>query len=223
VLQNVLVGFATGLVLGVLASVLMPREGRLEEGIPGYQKSLYALGTAFAIYGVTELPPHGNGLIAVYVAAIVLGIRRPDISSYFQKQAADVVEIVKIGVFVVFGSLLTLHGLFSDGWAAIGIVAIALLVARPVGVFTALLGTTLDFVSRAFMAWFGPKGVSTMTFSLLVLESHVTAGVQIFNLAALTVLFSVLAHGGTDTPGAEAIARHAERVDRLRAAEPEAA
>ena len=117
------------------------------KGIPGYQKSLYALGSAFAIYGVTELPPHGNGLIAVYVAAIVLGIRRPDIRSYFQQQAADLVEIVKIGVFVVFGSLLTLHGLFGDGWAAVGIVAIALLVARPLGVFTALLGTATDFVS----------------------------------------------------------------------------
>ncbi len=223
VLQNVLVGFATGLVLGAVAAWLLPREERLEKGIPGYQKSLYALGCAFAIYGVTELPPHGNGLIAVYVGAIVLGIRRPDIRTYFQQQAADLVEIVKIGVFVVFGSLLTLHGLFGDGWAAVGIVAIALLVARPLGVFTALLGTATDFVTRAFMAWFGPKGVSTMTFSLLVLESRVTSGIRIFNIAALTVLCSVIAHGVTDTAGAEWIARHAERLERLRAREPEVA
>jgi NhaP-type Na+/H+ or K+/H+ antiporter len=223
VLQNVLLGFATGLVLGAVAAWLLPREERLEEGIPGYQKSLYALGTAFAVYGVTELPPHGNGLIAVYVAAITLGIRRPDIRTYFQRQAADLVEIVKIGVFVVFGSLLTLHGLFGDGWAAVGIVVIALVVARPLGVFTALLGTATDFVTRTFMAWFGPKGVSTMTFSLLVLETKVTAGIRIFNLAALTVLCSVIAHGATDTPGAEWIARHAERARRRRATEPEAA
>jgi NhaP-type Na+/H+ or K+/H+ antiporter len=221
VLQNVLVGLVTGLVLGALAAWLLPRKGRLDRGIPGYQKSLYALGSAFAIYGVTELPPHGNGLIAVYVAAIVLGIRRPDIRTYFQQQAADLVEIVKIGVFVVFGSLLTLHGLFFDGWAAVGIVAITLLVARPLGVFTALLGTATDFVSRGFMAWFGPKGVSTMTFSLLVLEMRVTSGIRIFNIAALTVLCSVIAHGVTDTAGAEWIARHAERVARLRPAEPD--
>jgi NhaP-type Na+/H+ or K+/H+ antiporter len=209
-------------VFGAIAAWLLPREERLEKGIPGYQKSLYALGTAFAVYGVTELPPHGNGLIAVYVAAIVLGIRRPDIRSYFQQQSADLIEIVKIGVFVVFGSLLTLHGLFGDGWAAVGIVAIALLLARPLGVFTALLGTATDFATRAFMSWFGPKGVSTMTFSLLVLEARVTSGIRIFNLAALTVLCSVIAHGATDTPGAEWIARHAERA-RLRAAEPETA
>jgi NhaP-type Na+/H+ or K+/H+ antiporter len=212
VLQNVLVGLATGLVLGAIAARALPREERLEEGIPGYQKSLYALGTAFAVYGVTELPPHGNGLIAVYVAAITLGIRRPDIRTYFQQQAADLVEIVKVGVFVVFGSLLTLHGLFGDGWAAVGIVAIALLVARPLGVFTALLGTATDLVTRAFMSWFGPKGVSTMTFSLLVLGAKVTSGIRIFNLAALAVVCSVIAHGLTDTPGAGWIARHAERA-----------
>ena len=214
VLQNVLVGFATGLVMGILAAVLMPRDERLEEGIPGYQKSLYALGAALATYGITELPPHGNGLIAVYVAAIVLGIRRPDIRTYFQQQAADLVEIVKVGVFVVFGSLLTLHGLFGDGWAAVGIVAIALFVARPIGVFSALIRTATDLATRAFMSWFGPKGVSTMTFSLLVLTSRITAGVRIFNLAALTVLCSVIAHGVTDTPGANWMARHAERAKR---------
>jgi sodium/hydrogen antiporter len=217
VLQNVFVGFATGLVLGMLAAVLLPRDERLEEGIPGYQKSLYALGTALATYGITELPPHGNGLIAVYVAAITLGIRRPDIRTYFQQQAADLVEIVKVGVFVVFGSLLTLHGLFGDGWAAAGIVAIALLVARPIGVFSALVRTATDLATRAFMSWFGPKGVSTMTFSLLVLTSRITAGARIFNLAALTVLCSVIAHGVTDTPGANWMGRHAERASRRNA------
>jgi NhaP-type Na+/H+ or K+/H+ antiporter len=217
VLQNVGVGLITGLVMGTLAAVLMPRGEGLGKGIPGYQKSLYALGAAFATYGITELPPHGNGLIAVYVAAIVLGLRRPDIRSYFAQQAADLVEIVKVGVFVVFGSLLTLHGLFGDGWAAVGIVVVALLVARPVGVFTALVGTSTDRATRAFMSWFGPKGVSTMTFSLLVLTQGITSGTRIFNLAALTVLCSVIAHGLTDTPGADWIARHAERVQEREA------
>jgi NhaP-type Na+/H+ or K+/H+ antiporter len=51
-----------------------------------------------------------------------------------------------------------------------------------------------------------------MTFSLLVLTERITSGIRIFNLAALTVLCSVIAHGLTDTPGANWIARHAERM-----------
>ncbi len=71
----------------------------------------------------------------------------------------------------MFGSLLTLHGLFGDGWAAVGVVAVTLLVARPMAVFAALAGTRCGIDTKAFMAWFGPKGVATMTFSLLVLAS----------------------------------------------------
>jgi sodium/hydrogen antiporter len=215
VLEDVTIGLGVGLLVGCVAARLMPRDGPLESGIPPHQKSLYALGIAFAAYGIAVLPPRGNGLIAVYVAAITLGIRRPDIRSYFHNQAEDLVEIVKLGIFVVFGSLLTLHGLFGDSWAAVGIVVLTLLVARPVAVFAALAGTATDVATRAFMAWFGPKGVATMTFSLLVLSDRISAGARIFNLAALVVFCSIIVHGLSDTPGSEWIARRSERPRRV--------
>jgi sodium/hydrogen antiporter len=211
VLEDLTIGLAIGLLVGFVSARLMPHEEGLEEGIPAHQKSLYALGTAFTAYGIAVLLPRGNGLIAVFVTAITLGIRRPDIRGYFERQAEDLVEIVKLGIFVVFGSLLTLHGLFSDGWAAIAIVAIVLLVARPIAVFTALAGTATSTAARAFMSWFGPKGVATMTFSLLVLSQRIDAGTEVFNLAALTVFCSIIAHGLTDTPGVEWIARRSEQ------------
>ncbi len=212
VLEDLVIGFGIGLITGFVAARLMPRDTGLSESIPAHQKSLYALGCAFSAYGIAVLIPHGNGLIAVYVAAIVLGVRRPDLRSYFENQAADLVEIVKLGVFVVFGSLLTLHGLFGSGWAAVGVVAVTLLVARPVAVFAALVGTDTDVATRGFMSWFGPKGVATMTFSLLILSQPIAAGSTIFNLAALTVFCSILAHGLTDTAGADWIAARAERA-----------
>ena len=141
VLQDVTLGFAFGLITGLLASVAMPRERRVDRGIPDHQKSLYALGAAFAAYGIAVLPPAGNGLIAVFVCAIVLGIRRPDLRETFEHRADDIVEIVKLGVFVVFGSLLTLDGLFGDGWAAVGLVVATLLVARPAAIWISLAGT----------------------------------------------------------------------------------
>ena len=125
------------------------------------------------------------------------------------QRSEDVIEIVKLGIFVVFGALLTVDGLLGDGWAALGIVVVTLLVARPGAVAIALAGTGLGRSAVAFMAWFGPKGVATMTFSLLVLASGVAASEQIFNLAALVVLCSIVAHGLTDTPGSEWMARRA--------------
>ena len=210
VLQDVSLGFAFGVAIGFLASVLLPRGGPLTESIPAHQKALYALGVAFLTYGVTTLPPHGNGFIAVYVCAITLGIRRPDIRGYVEARADDIVEIVKLGIFVVFGSVLTLDGLYLDGWAAVAIAAVALLVARPVALWIALIGTGISRAAVAFMAWFGPKGVATMTFSLLVLGSGIPGAERIFDIAALVVLCSIVAHGLTDTPGSEWMARQAD-------------
>ena len=64
------------------------------------------------------------------------------------------------------------------------------------------------------MAWFGPKGVATMTFSLFVLAEGIPAGETIFNLAALTVFVSIVAHGLTDTAGGRLAGTPVARRDR---------
>ncbi|MFZ1154442.1 MAG: sodium:proton antiporter [Solirubrobacteraceae bacterium] len=222
VLQDVGLGFLYGVTLGWLASWLMPSESSrpLEHPIPSHQKSLYALGVAFATYGLTVLAPRGNGFIAVFVAAIVLGVRRPDLRLHFEQRADEIVEIVKLGIFVVFGSLLTLHALESNGWAALVLVGATFLIARPLAVWIALIGTSTDHQTRLFMGWFGPKGVATMTFSLLVLDQHIANGERIFDLTALVVFCSIIAHGLTDTPGANWISRHAERTEKARGRPP---
>jgi sodium/hydrogen antiporter len=213
VLQDVLVGLVSGLAVAFVASRLMPSGRALGYAISSHQKALYGLGVAFTAYGTATLPPEGNGFIAVFVAAIALGIWRPDVRECFEAQSEDIVETVKLGVFVVFGAIITLDGLFGDGWAAVGIVAFTLLVARPVAVFVSLAGTRqVGTAGKAFMAWFGPKGVATMVFALFVLGSAVPDGERIANIAALAVLVSIVAHGLTDHAGVQWIAR--QSVDR---------
>ncbi len=224
-LQDIGFGLVFGVACGLVGSLLMPREpaaGAMSEdagepeatagaaargAIPAHQRALYGLGLAFATYGLTVLPPHGNGFIGVFVAAIVVGVRRPDLHEQFAAGAEELVEVVKLGIFTVFGSLLTVSALFSDGWAAVAVVAGTFLIARPAGVFIALTGTAVDNVSKAFMAWFGPKGVATMAFSLLVLSRQIEAGQRIFDIAALAVFASIVVHGLSDTPGTNWIAR----------------
>jgi sodium/hydrogen antiporter len=221
VLQDVTLGFAFGILLAWCAAKLMPRGRKLTESIPAHSQSLYALGVAFAIYGITVgLPPQGNGFIAVFVGAITLGILRPDLRASFENRADDIVEIVKLGIFVVFGALLTADGLFGDGWAAVALVVVTLVIARPVAIWIALAGTSVDTATKAFMAWFGPKGVATMTFSLFVLGEGVPSAERIFNLAALCVFASVLVHGLSDTPGSEWLARREARPAPARPGTP---
>jgi NhaP-type Na+/H+ or K+/H+ antiporter len=211
VLQDVGFGLATGLAVGFLAARAFPGDRGLSAGPSAHQKAMYALGVAFIAYGAAVLPPEGNGFIAVFVCAIAFGIWRPDIRESFEVRSEDVLEVVKLGVFLVFGAIFTLDALFGDGWAAVAIVAFTLLVARPVAVFAALAGSRqVDTVEKGFMAWFGPKGVATMTFALFVLGSAVPDAERIVGIAALTVFVSIIVHGLTDQPGAEWMGRRAE-------------
>jgi sodium/hydrogen antiporter len=208
VLQDVFVGLATGLVVAFVAARVMPRDLGLGREIAAHQKALYGLAVAFVAYGAAVLPPEGNGFISVFVAAIALGIWRPDVRESFEARSEDVLEVVKLGVFLVFGAILSFDVLFEDGWAAVAIAAFTLLLARPVAVFVALAGTRqVDRAGIAFMAWFGPKGVATMTFALFVLGSAAPEAERIAGLAALAVFISIIAHGLTDQPGAEWMAR----------------
>src|SRR5262249_50213792 len=154
VLQDVTLGFATGIGAGLVAAQIMARSKGLGWEVTPHHKALYAIGVAFATYLLAHAV-EGNGLIAVFVCAITLGTRRPDIRESFEGRSQELIEIVKLGIFVVFGSLLTFHGLFGDGLAAVAIVVFALLFARPVAVEIALIGTRTDAATRLFMGWFG--------------------------------------------------------------------
>ncbi|MEA2418435.1 MAG: sodium/hydrogen antiporter [Thermoleophilaceae bacterium] len=202
VVQDVGVGALTGLAVAFVAARLLAR------GASPHAKSLYGLGVAFLAYGAAVLPPEGNGFIAVFVAAIAFGIWRPDIRDCFESRAEDLLEVVKLGVFLVFGALFTFDTLLEDGWATVGVAAFTLLLARPIAVFVALAGARgVGTDGKAFMAWFGPKGVATMTFALFVLGSSAPDAARVAGIAALTVFVSIVVHGLTDQPGAEWMAR----------------
>ena len=209
VLQDVTLGFAFGLVTGLLASVAMPRERRVDRGIPDHQKSLYALGAAFAAYGIAVLPPEGNGLIAVFVCAIVprdppagpaRDVRAPRRRHRGDRQARRVRRVrlaadARRPVRRRLGRRRTRRGDAAH--------------RAPRGHLDLPGRDRVSTPLKAFMAWFGPKGVATMTFSLLVLSSGFEGDARIFNLAALCVFVSILAHGLTDSPGVEWVAKRA--------------
>jgi sodium/hydrogen antiporter len=207
VVQDIGVGFLAGVVVGFAAARLMPERRALGIEISPHQKALFGLGVAFSAYGVAVLPPEGNGLIAVFVAAIVLGILRPDIREAFERRSEDILELVKLGVFVVFGALLTIDHLFEDGVAAVAIALFTLFAARPIAVHASLSGSDTSANERWFMSWFGPKGVATMTFALLVLGQGIDNGARLFDIAALTVFLSIVLHGVTDHAGVNWITR----------------
>jgi NhaP-type Na+/H+ or K+/H+ antiporter len=199
-----LVGAALGIALALAA-------GRLLRYLPGggitpkYQGA-YALGVGFAAFGLADVA-HGNGLIAAFVAGIALAATRRDIPATFLEFNESVSAIFQIATFFVFGALIVATGWDHSVLPLLAFIAFALLVARPAAVLVSFVGVALPRTYKLFIAWFGPKGVASMLFALLVLNSTVGDRTLVFDTASFVILASILAHGLTDTVGARWIER----------------
>jgi NhaP-type Na+/H+ or K+/H+ antiporter len=170
-------------------------------GIEHKYEGIYALGLAFAAFGVADVT-FGNGLIAVFVAGIALAVARHDIPDAFSTFNESVSASFQVITFFVFGALLVATGWDGNTLALAAFIVFMLVVARPAAVLLSFIGVHLTLPSKLFIAWFGPKGVASMLFALFVLNSSARDRTLVFDVASFAVLASIMAHGLTDTLGA---------------------
>ncbi len=180
--------------------------GRAIDDMPGIGmtakfEGVYALGIGLAAFGLAEVT-FGNGLIATFVAGIALGVADRDTPVAFQEFNESLSAVLQTVTFFLFGALVVSIGVPTPAIAVAALIVFTLLVARPVAITVALKGSDMPQIQRRFLAWFGPKGVASMLFALFVLKSEDAQNNLIFQLAALVILASIIAHGLTDTLGA---------------------
>ena len=198
------VGAGIGVAVALLAGRLLPHLPG--GGITRRYEGIYALGTGFAAFGLADVT-YGNGLIAAFVAGIALAGARHEIPETFKHFNEDVSAIFQVATFFVFGALILATGWDGSVWRLLVFIAFALLVARPAAVLVSFVGVGLPRPQKLFIAWFGPKGVASMLFALLVLNSADPHRTIVFDVASFVILASILAHGLTDTLGARWIER----------------
>jgi NhaP-type Na+/H+ or K+/H+ antiporter len=191
-------------VIGVAAGgVLAFAAGRLLDWLPDWAlaeryEGLYALGLGLLAFGAADLA-HGNGLIAAFVAGVAFALARREASEVFHHFNENVSNVLQVVAFAVFGALVVSTGWTQSVLALIAFIAFALLVARPASVLLAFAGVRLTRPEKLFIAWFGPKGIASMLFALFILNSSAPDRTLVFDVAAFTILASIIAHGLTDT------------------------
>ncbi|MBK5109894.1 MAG: cation:proton antiporter [Thermoleophilia bacterium] len=205
---------AAGALIGLGLATLA---GRAIDDMPGIgltrkYEGVYALGVALAAFGLAEATI-GNGLVATFVAGIALGVADRDTPEAFLEFNESLGAVLQTVTFFVFGALVASIGIPSPAIAVAVLLLFTLFIARPVAISASLAGSDMPTVQRRFLAWFGPKGVASMLFALLVLESDAPGSKLIFQLAALVILGSIIAHGLTDTVGARWIERQLGTAD----------
>ncbi len=215
-------GMAIGVALGLLGVTVLRTtrhagwsDGRYEQiATFGLPIMAFTLATAWS----------GNGFIAAFVAGLAFGsggfarnhtdddMEGPEDAEYLAEFTEDAAELLAAVTFFVFGNLFVGDAL-GDFGPAVFLAAIAsLTVARMVPVFIALFRSGCDNTAKAFIGWFGPRGLASIVFAILLLEQleeRSERADQLVGVISLTVTFSVVLHGATAAVGARRYAAHA--------------
>jgi sodium/hydrogen antiporter len=156
-----------------------------------------------------------NGYVAAFAAGTAFAAARPrDPAEGSPLELVEtMLEPMSYAVWLVFG-LAAVPVALSGGWRELAVAVLALTVIRTVAMTVALLGVGLKAPTVLFIGWFGPRGLVTVVFVLIALESlEVTeTGRSAVTAAVLTVLLSVLAHGLSAGPLGDRYGRWADRT-----------
>ncbi|NNE86367.1 MAG: sodium:proton antiporter, partial [Alphaproteobacteria bacterium] len=158
------------------------------------------LGIALIAFSTAEIIG-GNGFISAFIAGLVLGNTvRGQCAALFEFAESEG-QLLTLLTFLVFGAVLL--PTLGDGvdWQVIVYSVLSLTVIRMVPAALSLFGTGVRGPTTLFLGWFGPRGLASILFALLVLEeAAIPLSDEILQITILTVALSILAHGITAAP-----------------------
>ncbi|MEW8585585.1 MAG: sodium:proton antiporter [Candidatus Thiodiazotropha sp.] len=163
--------------------------------------NIYLLTMAFIAYLAADLVG-GNGFIAAFTAGIATGNTLKHVNEEIYEFAESEGQLLNLVIFFLFGV-----SLLPQVWPRISgeMIAYALLsltLVRMLPMFISLVGKRLRWETSLFLGWFGPRGLASILFVLLVLEhAQLSNQTLIFDIVILTVFFSIFLHGLSALPG----------------------
>ncbi len=206
-------GVLGGVAAGLLVAAIIRQAGQRDLIAAPWRQVIPAAGAALA-YG-TANALHGSGFIAAFTAGVVFRLalgRDPEQLNRLTEEVGDVLNGV---TFVLFGAVLLGPALTDLSWRLALYAVISLTLVRVIPVMIAMWGSHARTTTLAFLGWFGPRGLASIVFAIIVVgESNLPHEHLIVLAIYLTVGLSVIAHGLTAAPLADRYARWYEAHPR---------
>ncbi|MDX1554860.1 MAG: cation:proton antiporter, partial [Xanthomonadales bacterium] len=143
---------------------------------------------------------HGSGYIAAFTGGMTFGFMSKDKSHELVHAAEGIGETLALLTWMLFGVAVLGQLLDQMTWQVVVFALLSLTVVRMLPVFLSLAGTGESTTSKLFLGWFGPRGLASIVFALIVLDSGLPGGELMALVVACTVLLSLVAHGVTANP-----------------------
>lgn len=196
---QVTLGPLVGIVVGFVGGKMLELASRTEWMNRTFQ-DLAALALAILAFAAAEMV-HGNGFIAAFCAGLTLGNTSRVICTVYEFAESEG-QLLILMVFTIFGATMvpTLLEQFDPRYLLYGV--LSLTVVRIIPVAVSLAKSRLKPQTVLFIGWFGPRGIASILFTLVVVGDSPVGHEELFPIVTMTVLLSVFAHGMTATPGA---------------------
>lgn len=162
------------------------------------------ISVALLAFVVAELVG-GNGFIAAFIGGMVFGnsVRHP--CTFLFEFMATEGELLVLITFLVLGAVMLPDALQHLNWTWVLYATLSLTLVRMIPIGLSLLGTGIRLPSYLFLGWFGPRGLASILFALLILEdAELVHGHELLSVTIITVVLSALLHGITAAPLAKA-------------------
>ncbi len=187
-----ILGPALGAFVGYIALTLLEKI-RSRVGVRRDYESLYALGIAFTAFAAAE-SVGGSGFLAAFAAGIVVAAMDVELCDCFLDYGQASAEMFLLFTFVAFGAWLIWSG-FSVADGRTLLFALLALAARTLVLLPVLAQAGVAPRDRRLIAWFGPRGLSSLLLILLPVFAGMPGSVRLFEITCLVVLLSVFLHG----------------------------
>jgi NhaP-type Na+/H+ or K+/H+ antiporter len=215
-LEEIGYGVIGGVAAGVLIGAVVIYAGR-RDLIDGAWRQVIPAAGALLAYG-TANALDGSGFIAAFVAGITFRAaigRDPADMNLLTEEVGSVLNGI---TFVLFGAILLGPALGDLSWQLALYAVLSLTVVRIIPVAIGMLGTHARPPTLAFLGWFGPRGLASIVFAVILIEESNLPHEHLIVLAIyITVGLSVFAHGLTASPLADRYARWYEQHPRDKA------
>ena len=221
-LEEIGYGVVGGVVGGLMVAAIVIHAGR-RDLIAGPWKQVIPGAGAVLAYGIASALD-GSGFIAAFVAGMTFRLalgRDPEDLNELSDEVGNVLNGI---TFLFFGTILLAPALGELSWELALYAVLSLTVVRMLPVAIAMLGSHARAPTLGFLGWFGPRGLASIVFALIVIEESNLPHQNLIVLAIyLTVGLSVFAHGLTAAPFANRYARWYEQHPRDKAPPMESA
>ena len=163
----------------------------------------------------------GNGFIAVFLGGMVFGNSIRHSCTFLFDFMETEGHLLMLITFFVFGAALLPEAIEHVTPTVLLYAALSLTVIRMLPIGVSLVGARLRPMTWAFLGWFGPRGLASILFVLLILEeTELPHRAELLSVTVITVALSVLMHGMTAAAFANAYGRIAARMGECEEARP---